>query len=760
MRLLRHFLSRRLSGALASWVVAATMAAVLAGSAAADYYEARAYFRQGKFQRALTALQPISPAPPELLLMKADCLVALERFQEAAEACRELLEKFPTSAFASKAMERQIDSLGRLRDYPALVKVLEQAVVQDPAPDSPFLKELALAYVKAGQTARAIAALEASPTSRNLGLLASILKESKQLVPYLAESERAFDGSLQKARILGMMFLAAQNWQKAKDYLSKAAPIEETLLALVEAARGLKDSAAQAALYEKLSALEPGKGVYYEKLGELYQQRGDNPKALATWALLVTKLGPTPESFGWLGRVLLAHGFKRESLQAYLEARVRNDDPGLFRKEVAECHVALGEPAEAAREYLELAPASSDDVKAPLLTLAGSSDVAFAAVSGQLQAALATSPRQPEYYFLADDVLRLKGYGPPAEKLVDDMCLAFQTLPRELLGYAEEFSGRGRLEEALRVAGCLVATAGGPELWDALFVQATLLRRAGRPTEALASLERLRASSPAADHVTRCDSLKGELLLEDLRQPAQARQVFEALAAAYPASPELPVWQLQAARAALGMLEFAAAHRLLDTVLRSSRADVKRAATYQLGKLALLEGKTEEATEAFASVPLEDTASPVANDALEELYFLTTHPVQPADAAYLKSYFLLSHYLSVGQMERYTTLAASLDPKGIPVVLAADFLVLQARAQRRQGKAAEAAHSLELLLEKYAGSALAPEAMLELGDLYEKELKDPGKAQKYLKDYVFARPASLELDALRERIQKLSTPKS
>ncbi|MBI3890587.1 MAG: tetratricopeptide repeat protein, partial [Candidatus Wallbacteria bacterium] len=666
----------------------------------------------------------------------------------------------PQNVFAAKARQRELDILDRMHDFPGLVSALEAALAADPQPDSSHIKDLALAHVRSGHPEKAIELLEKYPISRNLGLLASILKDAGLLASYLGEREKGFDGNLERARILGTMFLVAQDFKRAKLYLEKAPPVEETLAKLVEVSKALKDLPGQIALYEKLIALAPAKGPNYEKLGELYLAQGDVARAQATWRKLLTTQGTSPESHAWLARVLLDHAFKKEALDVLFQGRRALADPNLFRKETAECQTALGNFEAACQEYLEMAPGNFEAVREPLVALARSSDAAYKGCAARLQAAVLVSPRLPEYYFLADEVLRIRGFGPEVQSLVDHLCDAFRPIPRELLGYGVEFEASARHDEALRVFDYLTRTAADSDLWDTYLAQAAALRASGNPTAGLASLDKLKATKAGPGFVTRGEALRGQILLDDLRRYADARIVLEALAAANPASPDRPVWLLSSARAALGTLDYASARRVLEGLVEVPRNDVRFQAIFLLGYLARLEGRLEEAMERFTSITMEDTGNATANDALEGILFLTTHPVGKDEQPFVRAYFQLSHYLDLGLMDRYTQTAASLDPNKIPASLADEFLFLQGQAQRAQGKAEDAAKSFELLVQKFADSARAPQAMLALADLYEKALKSPAKASKWLKDYLIAYPSSLQLDEVRGRIQKLDNPKS
>ncbi|MBI4872280.1 MAG: tetratricopeptide repeat protein [Candidatus Riflebacteria bacterium] len=735
------------------------MLAAASGSAA-DYFEARAYFRQGKYQKAIEVLDGIKSPPPELLLMRAECLENLERLPEAIAVLRAFPDQFPGSASIERSRLKLIDLLRKTRDYTGLVDVLEKALAEDSGRDSPHVKDLALAYVRAGQPAKAIGLLEGRPTSRNLALLADVLRESNLLASFLTDRERTFSGDLEKARILGLLFAAAQDWPKARQYLSMAAPVEDTVLKLAEVLRVLNDCQGLIVAYEKLVALAPTRGTHYEKLGEAYQAAGDPAKALSTWRRILVTQGSSAESFGWLARVLAAHSFHKEALEAMRQARRDLNDPALFHKEMAESHVALGDADAASREYLELAPSNFEAVREPLVTLARSSEAAYRVVATRLEAAVTASPRLPEYYLLADEVLRIRGFGPEVQALIDRMCQAFQTVPRELLLFVGEFNAGGKRPEALRMLDFLVAQTRDADLWESLLAQADCLRAESRPLEALAGLERLRGLNPGAGFLTRSESLRGTILLEDLKRHAEARAVFDALVMTLPAAPEVPSWQLSSARAAMALLDLETARKLLVKLATHARPDMRQAAALELGRTAMLEGRFEDAMEAFSSITMEDTGSQAANDAMEDVLFLTTHPAGPDDREFLKKYCLLRHFQQAGLTARYAELAPTVDPAKIPPMLAADFLWLQARAERAQGRFDAAVQSLQTLTAKFADSPLAPRALLELADLQELDLKNREEAAKALKSYLFACPDSLMLDDIRTRIERLDNPKS
>lgn len=84
-----------------------------------------------------------------------------------------------------------------------------------------------------------------------------------------------------------------------------------------------------------------------------------------------------------------------------------------------------------------------------------------------------------------------------------------------------------------------------------------------------------------------------------------------------------------------------------------------------------------------------------------------------------------------------------------------DVLYERYRIAMARGRYTEAAGHLEKLLEQYPLDILVDNALLDLGKLYEEQLKDPEKAKAYYERLLFEQTGSIFVPEARERFRKL-----
>lgn len=726
---------------------------------AGSFLEARSYFRQGRYEKVLQVIDELPAISPELLLMKGESLAQLGRLDEAAAVFDAVMESYSGTTQALRARDRLLGVLEDSKNFAALTELLRKLLESDPSPDSRWRRELASAHQRTGQTTQAIQVLEEGHSVADFEMLYEVLLEARAVRAYLdrAPAEARPDDPSAQLR-LGVLFLQARDYASARQHLERAPPSEAVFKKLIDVARATGDDALAVRCYQKLLSMDPRNGVYYQKLGELYLRQGKPHLAGRTWRSILDVEGRKPDTFAWVARVFLEHDLSEPALEVIRSARGATRNSSLLFEEAAKAHVTAGRPAEAAREYLRVVPTSFEKARDSLVVLAADPAMRAPVLQTVLEAARSYTSL-PEYSLLAIDLLAPDGFGDTARAVLSRLCESFARTPHELLGVSQDLAGSGHLEASRFVLERVAEQTTGGERWEALHQLARTDRELGQPERALSILTGLLEEALPAPLAIRARELRADLLRQDLGRYAEAMGVYERLLRENPAASSRAKWSLELGRCRLNTQDYAGARKVLTSLVSGGNTEIVLEARYSLACLDCIEGRFDEALEELTWVSLHGARSPVANDALERVLFLSTHPPGEGDGAVtLRRYFLLEHLLSVGDDETYRKTLALIDPESVPPALNDDFLWLSARAHTQRGEARDAVRVLTTLLETHPESPLAPEAMLQSADLEAGPLGQPARALATLREYLLTYPESVALEDIRKTIATLENP--
>jgi tetratricopeptide (TPR) repeat protein len=155
------------------------------------------------------------------------------------------------------------------------------------------------------------------------------------------------------------------------------------------------------------------------------------------------------------------------------------------------------------------------------------------------------------------------------------------------------------------------------------------------------------------------------------------------------------------------------------------------------------------------SVLKESTSKLIANDAMKLSLLITDN--FGIDSNYTAMNWFASADLLIEQ-HRYNEAFALFDSIMVNFPyhsLGDEILIKKSGAMQQQGKWSEAAVFLEELLKYYGKDILADDALFQLAEMYEVQLKDSEKAAEYYKRILFDYPGSLYVIDARKRFRIL-----
>ncbi|MBI4860118.1 MAG: tetratricopeptide repeat protein [Candidatus Riflebacteria bacterium] len=740
--------------------------------AADEYYLANSYFRQGKHQKVLEIIDRLeksdgAPAvSPALLWIKSQSLASLERPKEAVECLENLLTRFPAATVAGSARLKLAQILDEQKNYRALIEKLRGWTGFDGA-EGQFTKLLARTLVLDGKTDQAIELLKGS--TRHLDMLFEVLSESKRLDGFLAQEEKAFDGSPEASLRLGMLYGSKRDWPRARSYLEKclrARPADVVLLNRMTAlARESRDLASAVRYTRGLVTAEPENSGHLKRLGDLQLQLGQKVEALATWNQIRARASDDRQAHQLYVSILADHDLVPEAISAVEGARKLFSAPTLFAEEMGQLWAKKGDPESAAREYLTVVSRGGDKGRDLLLALAGVDrtrltaalpgtrpSVAYEACVKAVLAAISVRPTVLELYYLLDDLYQLH---PDQAKILDLARLLARNLAtdtEQVLRAAKDFSAEGRVLEARFIYREVIPRLPVPESGDVALELARLERQAGESKSALELLKKLRAPAIPDPVDVAARTLAAEITLEDLKDHATAKKLLDEAASRYPTAREQARWSYLLARCALARLDFKEATGILTRLEAEADNPLGPEVLYQLALLELVGNRLEAGRERLQLLVLKRPSSHVANDALRELFFLATH--KEDEKPFLTAeYYCQRLAVEMGRFDEYDRRVASIDPSKMPPAFKPDFMFLSARALRVRGQPQKAIEVLTQLLKSTPEGPVHEESLLLSADICEKDLKDTSRAKTVLQDFIMLYPRSIRAEDLRRQIE-------
>lgn len=291
-------------------------------------------------------------------------------------------------------------------------------------------------------------------------------------------------------------------------------------------------------LYRLAADLTPReRGQALIQLGRLLTELGRDREAAQPFARFLDEFPARPETAEVrysLGRALLRAGRPGEAL-VHLRALIQSSPRGPMSVEarflVAEGLIGLGRLDEAVAEIREIDLGSLEPADEGLLYRRGEILFLAAQFDDALESFRGVIQRFPKGRFVNDALSRVLLIGENRLGGEDALCLYASALYSRHLGH---------WPQALATLDSLVAAFPGGALTDeALLAKAEIDREAGNPGRAVRSLDRLLSEHPGSRHAPEASVLKGTLYMEDLGDPAAARETYEAFLMMYPESPLL-----------------------------------------------------------------------------------------------------------------------------------------------------------------------------------------------------------------------------
>ena len=647
-----------------------------------DYLLATSFFRQGKFQKALEAIdrlektEGVAAISPSLLFVKAQCLASLEKPKESMDALEELLRRFPNSSFTPNARAKLAQVLEDQKSYKPLIEKLTAWIQDDPAAPT-WPRMLAHAYVKDGRPEEAIRWLTASKDSRNVEVLFDVLNDTSKLDAYLNDAERTSDGSYEAERRIGLLAALRKDWARARPHLEKARALvpgdTELLARSIGLAQDAKDLESAIRYARELAAAEPNNLAHVKRLGELQLAAGQHDAALGTWNQLRTRNQRDRSAHLLYANTLADHGLLDEAVTGVEGARKVFGDPALFAEELGHLHERQGDFYQATREYVQLFDAPGD--KAPQLVLGmvrrhqpkpgaaaptagptptqtqsmspptgpptrtspapGAARPTWPALDAALRAvaeATRTRPNSIEVFYLLDDLYQM---APDVEKikaLCADLVRGNTARSDAVIKAGRDFAAERRFLEARTVLGELLPHLQAPDTWEITLELAKLERQAGQVDAALNLLGQLRSTSAPESIVISARTLSAEIQLIDRKDATAARTILADLSRQYPEAAQRPHWTFLLGRCELADLAIGDASRLFAEAETSADGALMPEVQYRQAQVDLMTDRPEEARDKLQTIVVKYPASPLSQLALRDVFFLSTRKEPPSAA--------------------------------------------------------------------------------------------------------------------------------
>lgn len=680
----------------------------------------------GDTERAAQAARsPDLPQPmrDDLLMRVAAKLQVDDKFQQAADLCREVLAERPDHPLAA----RRLYEIALAQDtLAALIAELQEAAAKPDGEDA--LRRLADIYAWRGETAPALAAfdrlLQARPDDPDLLVRAGTM-----------------------ARDSGDLDRAAK-W-------------------LTEALR-----------------LQPGHRLAAQGLGEVYARRGETDHAVEMFKLSTGYTPEDPQSVRMLGRLLSEYSLHREAIALYRQARADTGDETLMAYEMGRAWVGLMEFAKATDEFLN---ALSDSGEAlPRLVGYELERVARDEVAGEtVVATLDEWVKRPNLTDAQELTIARTYFAAGREERGLKVMAALPgdsgTLIVELAREIEFSSSRELAADLYELA--LRRDLPPDQRADASLRVAHLRLAEGDWRAALALLDEPRA---VPEYSVEAALLRAEALLRYKRDIPAAREAFDEVARSVNAGDgdrRLARWGLADCLLASGSLDEAEAAftalmdepmpfdglfpppppgmpdlpvGLVPSVAWSQGRDSDRVGpgygALRLAEILLRRGDLEAAGERLA-IAAGHRDSTWANDAISWMSFVRDNldGHGQAEADYMSALGMLER----GEFEAARELLAAIAGDAREP-LADDALLLTARSHADEGDAGLAVAAYERVASDFPDSLLAPEALLTAAKLCEAKLGDLDRERRALQALVETYPDSAAADEAAQRLQSLA----
>jgi tetratricopeptide (TPR) repeat protein len=185
--------------------------------------------------------------------------------------------------------------------------------------------------------------------------------------------------------------------------------------------------------------------------------------------------------------------------------------------------------------------------------------------------------------------------------------------------------------------------------------------------------------------------------------------------------------------------------------------EVKTRAMVDAAKVEIIQGNLSQAAGRLTEAVKSNPQDKLTNDALDLLEILRASQDDSAAVVYLLQADLELH---LGERARADSLHEMIASRSKAAELAQRALWNLAASYRAQGRAGEAIKVLQANLLRFPKSLQAPEVLLQIGEIKQRELGDrPGATEAYEKILIDF-PNSMPVQEARKRLRELETVKT
>lgn len=754
---------------------------------------ARLYQRSGKLDKALAAYERLATLPGlspgiarQTLWGQVRTHQQIGNLDKAAAVARQLLDKYPDSAYASRATDVLVEAHLEKAEFVAARKLAEAEAKRENG-DANMLLRAASRMLQAGafdealQTAELFVSLRPDDTSpyqmiynihHHRGTLAAY---ETQLVTASKDPER----KVRALRRLADLYTREQKPKQALDALDR-------LTRLLPENPEIHESAGRAAMqaghaeqattfYERALKLSPDSSRLLAELGAIYAETGEKDKAIALWKRAARYDPSDPDSARMLGQFLHHHGFYHDAVSVYLEARAASEESATVALELGQAYESLLFIDKAVTEYIlgmRGSPGMAGHAQRRLQRLA-LDEVARPDVIAALEDCRKAGD-VPEGALVTLGFAHLKagelGRARDAFDAIANPIRRGQALART----AADLARSGDRSDAVAMYEAALGTALSPELNAQVALRLAALHAEDdnwrRARDLLADVDTDHLSGRLLDAVRLA---LADILVLRAGNFARAAELYAAVTAesAEPESRRHAAWGLaDCAFVAAQYSQATAAYRdlirpqrrpagppvppfggaqgapimefpYLDT-LAPPRPMGPAYGAYQLAEITFRSGKFKQARQQFERLAAEHPNSAYANDALDRALMIAADFTgeSPAEAKYIEALRLMDR----GETDRASRILKMIFSLGPDEPLADDAAMFYANGLSRFGDRAEAAAEYEKMAEGFQDSPLAPEALLKAGRLRSRQPGDRDSALKLFRAVLAKFPDSPE----------------
>jgi tetratricopeptide (TPR) repeat protein len=740
---------------------------------AASRFLADSYFRQENYELALKTLGSVTKPDAQILFLKAKCLKALDRTDEAFLVFESLLSSFPGTIEADRSKTLVVEMLGEKKAYEKQVEVLLSFIKSstDERETSRWSSNLAYVYLKTGEPEKGVSLLQ---ETNNFRKLADLLREGKIYDEYMSRISKKEDRLSKRTR--AELYLLSGNYSDSmiifKALSENAVSDEEKVLfleRLVSCEEQLGDNRGLLDTLSVLSAMKPLNLLYQQKLGGAWYKTGNFEKAMSCWRKLVDVNPKEVNAWLSLASILEDFGLAEQQLNVLREGKAVTGASYLFIEEIFPILIAFQKYDEAVDEILGMIVSNMPEAE-ELTGKFVENDKAFSKIIvKRMKTAIERYPSIEEYYLFFDFVTTAAAVD-ESENEVLEKCL-LEVFPRDdslFFSVVGELVNRKRYKVVLPLLVSCIDKLKGDRLQMSLLQLAEVQIALLNYEEALKTVNSLFEINGLSPLVQRTAiMIKGNLLSSQLFHIGEARK-FWALIVKNTADPVLKsLYILQGAKAAISALELDEADSLIQSIAQSAPSGLKSEILFVQGYLQLLRGNLIGGETLLASSVEEGGAGITSSRALELLLFIVAHKVAPSQSEeYVNAmndsmtlFLQLKILLEVRDLAGYDRLSKTIVPSSIPLELLDEYLLIQADRALLAGDTEQELSALDKICKEIDFSPYKDSVLFRMALIYIDRSKDLDKARNVIEEHLLTYPDSIRAEEVRRMLRCIESQK-